>query len=120
MVRVHSGIVPRLAAADIPNARRERVSSMNDGIGGPDDIAGIDQIFEEERFGIEQFRDTGFAGVPGYHRHVTENAHDDASCPLRHGNMHGADNRTDLHDESPFQRRLKIKRRSYISPSTGF
>src|SRR5258708_36646963 len=70
--------------------------------GRADLLARVDQIFEKEGFGIELQRCAGFTGVPRHHRHVAENSHDDAARALGHGDMHGSDDRTDLHDVSPF------------------
>ena len=68
------------------------------------EFARIDQVFEEKGFSVELQRSAGFAGIPRHHRHVAQKAHDDSARALRHCDMHGSDDRTDLHDISPFSR----------------
>jgi hypothetical protein len=66
------------------------------------EFARIDQVFKEKGFRVELLRRTGLTGVPRHHGHVAQNAHDDPACARGHSDVNGSDNRTDLHDISPF------------------
>ena len=81
--------------------------SVNLGARGPHLLAGVDQVFQKKGLGIQLGRHAGFAGIPRNHGHVAQNTHQDAARAMRHGDVHGADNRTDLHDVSPFLCRLR-------------
>jgi hypothetical protein len=101
---VHARIVRRAAVKDErrDNGASYKLRSVHLRTGRAHKLARINQVFEEKGFSVELQRSAGFSGVPRHHRHVAENTHDYPACALGHRDMHGADDRTDLHDISPF------------------
>ena len=91
-----SEFIPALIRASAFDRRRPNPRSVNDGIDGR----------TTSPVSMRSSRKNGSVLAVATHRarprttrpcHVAKNAHHDAARPLRHGDMHGADDRADLH-----------------------